>query len=296
MTVILPRGQACSCQCAVVITGTDLAPEICTLREMTGVTDLERIAAQGWQGTSTATVGDWLLRAGHGFTGRANSVLPLGEPGCPLDPALGQVDDFYRDHHLPTVFQLPEDAAGSGLAELDGELQRRGWESYNRTAVMIAPMTTVLSNCPPAAGLRPATLEPVPSAAWLSGYLYRGRPLPTTAVAVLTRAQSPVFAMLEDETSREPAGVARGVLNSGWLGITAVTVAPARRRAGIGRHLMGELARWAVSSPGAPHAVYLQVDTANTTAMTMYTRLGFTTHHHYHYLKPPTGYLKPPAG
>ena len=27
-------------------------------------------------------LGDWLLRAGSGFTGRANSVLPLGSPGC----------------------------------------------------------------------------------------------------------------------------------------------------------------------------------------------------------------------
>ena len=103
---------------------------------MPSVTELETIAAQGWRGTSTASVGQWLLRAGHGFTGRANSVLPLGSPGCELDDAVAAVLDFYRGHALPPVFQLPEDIPGSDLAELDAGLQRRGWRPYNHTAVM----------------------------------------------------------------------------------------------------------------------------------------------------------------
>ena len=35
------------------------------------------------------------LRASGGFTARANSVLPLGDPGMPLDEAIGQVVRWY---------------------------------------------------------------------------------------------------------------------------------------------------------------------------------------------------------
>lgn len=56
--------------------------------QLIDVITLEKVAARGWRGTSTAHIGDWLLRAGGGFTGRANSVLPLGSAGCHLDAAL----------------------------------------------------------------------------------------------------------------------------------------------------------------------------------------------------------------
>ena len=48
------------------------------------VAGLELLAARGWRGTEEARLGDWLLRAGGGFTGRANSALALGDPGRPL--------------------------------------------------------------------------------------------------------------------------------------------------------------------------------------------------------------------
>lgn len=57
------------------------------------IVELERIAARGWQGTTQRQLGKWLLRAGAGLTGRANSVLPLGSPGLPLAPALSLAAD-----------------------------------------------------------------------------------------------------------------------------------------------------------------------------------------------------------
>jgi len=275
-----------------------------TLPGMTSLLELERIAALGWRGTETATVGEWLLRAGHGFTGRANSVLPLGSPGANLDDALAKIANFYRDRGQPIVFQIPEDSAGSQLDLLDRDLQGRGWLSYNTTVVLTASIATVTQSCPPAAHLPPASFAATPSQAWLSGYRYRGDPLPASAVAVLVNACDPVFATVIDggihtvidsgidSDEGPPAGVARGVLTQGWLGVTAVTVAESRRRSGIGRHLMGELARWALERSEPAHSVYLQVDEANSAAIAMYDRVGFVPHHRYHYLRRP---LPPPA-
>ena len=69
-------------------------------------------------------------------------------------------------------------------------------------------------------------LSPAPDAAWLAGYRYRGAALPPEAGAVLTRAHDPLFASVRpDPAPARPAAVARGVVEDGWLVITAVTVA-----------------------------------------------------------------------
>ena len=71
------------------------------------IEDLERAAAQHWQAPETERLGDWLLRAAQGFTGRANSALPLGDPGVPLPAAVAAVQDWYRRRALPPMIVLP---------------------------------------------------------------------------------------------------------------------------------------------------------------------------------------------
>ncbi len=255
---------------------------------------LERIAAIGWPGTETVALGDWWLRAGHGFTGRANSALPVGNPGCPLDDALAAVDAFYSDRGLPPQLQVPEPRVDGGqasvdpgaeardLAELQRRLDERGWVIANAAWVLTAPLSTLLTACPEDPRLPAVRLDRTPSAGWLASYHYRGDPLPADAVQVLTAGASPIFASAGPAGSL--CGVARGSVSGGWLGITAVTVAETFRRRGVARSLMGALARWAADR--AAEQVYLQVDLANQGALTMYDRLGFIPHHRYHYRRP----------
>ena len=238
--------------------------------------ELERLAAHGWQGTSTDRLGDWLLRAGSGFTGRANSVLPLGSPGCGLADALAHVDGFYRRYDLPAQFQVP---LGAETRSLDNDLEDRGWVASNLSWVLVAELAASLARCPARPDFPAATFEPTPSRQWLDGYLYRGSPLPDSAVAVLCHANSAVFGSLAD--GRGQSAVVRGVLTDGWLGVTALTVAQDRKRTGAGSHLMAELMRWA-QARGA-RRVYLQVAAENFAALGLYDRLGFVKHHAYHY-------------
>ena len=51
--------------------------------------DLQRVMVDGWPPLERASLGGWMLRAAGGFTGRANSVLPLGDPGLPLPEPCG---------------------------------------------------------------------------------------------------------------------------------------------------------------------------------------------------------------
>jgi hypothetical protein len=67
--------------------------------------ELEEIAALGWRALETARLGGWLLRASGGFTGRANSVLPLDDSGLPLESAIARVTAIQG--HAPTGARLP---------------------------------------------------------------------------------------------------------------------------------------------------------------------------------------------
>ena len=243
------------------------------------VIDLERIACRGWQGTQIQWLGDWLLRAGSGFTGRANSVLPLGVPGLSLEDALAVVSGFYRDHDLPATFQIPECEQTSSL---ESDLDDLGWVAFNRSWMLVADLEITLAACPLRPAV-PASFELRPSQRWLDGYLYRGTPLPPTAVHVLENAENVVFGSLRDDEGQ--SAVARAVVTDGWLGVTALTVDAGRRRGGFGRLMMGELLRWAKSA-GATR-VYLQVAAENDAALALYDRLGFSRHHGYHYRRSP---------
>ena len=88
------------------------------------VTDLERAAALHWQAPDIQPLGDWLLRAAEGFTGRANSALPLGDPGLPLPEAVAAVEDWYRRRDLRPMIVLPQGAAPEPLEDL---LAERSW-------------------------------------------------------------------------------------------------------------------------------------------------------------------------
>ena len=79
--------------------------------------------------------------------------------------------------------------------------------------------------------------------------------------------------------------VARGVVVDGWLCVTAVTVDERYRRLGLATAVMAGLGAWA-RDRGA-RSCLLQVAGANTPALALYDRLGFTEHHRYHYRQGP---------
>lgn len=85
-----------------------------------------------------------------------------------------------------------------------------------------------VERCAPVHGWPDASFADRASEQWLRGYLYRGRPLPPSAVTVLENAAPVVFGSLGESVG--PAAVIRGVLTDGWLGVTALIVDKFRRR------------------------------------------------------------------
>ncbi|MCZ2819270.1 GNAT family N-acetyltransferase [Modestobacter sp. VKM Ac-2977] len=241
-------------------------------RSPLGVPELELLAARGWQALAEERLGDWLLRAGGGFTGRANSALVVGDPGLPLPEAVAAVTRWYDDRGLRPSAQLP----GVQSRRADAAFDAAGWTRDEDVLVLTAPIGR------PAEPAVPVDLSPTPDDAWLAGYRHRGAALPPVARQVLTSAADVVFASVRLDPAPAPlAAVARGALTDGWLGVTAVTVAEEHRRRGLATAVMAALGRWAAGR-GA-HSVYLQVTAGNAPARALYRQAGFIEHHRYHY-------------
>ncbi|HZC74257.1 MAG TPA: GNAT family N-acetyltransferase [Jatrophihabitans sp.] len=230
---------------------------------------LEAVAARGLRAAETRDLGGWLLRADHGFTRRANSVLPLRRPGMPLDEALHAAHDWYAARDLPLRIHLPTEARRLLAAEL-GE---RGWEPQPTTHVFAARLDALRA---PSVETPPVAIADVPDDEWLA--LYRdGHALTDTGRALLTRHDRVGFASLQ--LDGRTVAVGRGVVDETWLGVMALEVDPAYRRRGLAVAVTAALWQWGAAR-GAARS-YLQVWAHNTAAVQLYEKLGYWIHHDY---------------
>jgi GNAT superfamily N-acetyltransferase len=248
---------------------------------MQTIIDLERTAAAHWRGTEEEWLGDWLLRAAEGFTGRANSALPLGDPGLPLDEALAAVASWYRARGLPPMIAVPAPIeAGPDGNPLDEHLTRRSWLTRPGPAfVMLAdlPLGTTLGRLD---GGRAVQVSPEPDDAWAARYHYRGQDhLPPIARKVLTSAEDQSFVSIRDRG--EVLAIARLSVAGGWAGLTAVEVHPDHRRQRLGVAITAAACHEAERHGAA--RIFLQVETDNDPAQALYKRLSFRYSHRYHY-------------
>ena len=225
---------------------------------------LERVAAAGWPAPRTEALGEWLLRAGEGWTRRANSALVLGDPGCPVPEALDRVRAWYDDQGLVPRLAVPLPT----MAAVDHAAERAGWRHDVVTEVLVAPARPV----PDDPGVR---LAARPDADWAAVYQNRG--VPPVAVGILTGPAVVAFASLE--LDGQTVAIGRGVAEGDWAGVAAMEVLPAYRRRGLAARVLRALTGWGAAQ-GATRC-YLQVEDTNAAARALYAGLGFTRHHRY---------------
>ncbi|MFC8276927.1 GNAT family N-acetyltransferase [Streptomyces sp. NPDC057271] len=240
--------------------------------------ELARATARGWQPVESEPLGEWTLRAAGGFTRRANSVLPLGDPGLPLDEALARVRDWYRKRDLPAYVQTATGAEGTQEL-LCADLERRGWRSEVSAEVRIGGLAPVGDLDADVSRVR---LTRSVDDAWLRRYNRSGAVGPHVR-SVLAGGPSVWFASVPG-TEDIPAAIGRCVVDGRWAGFMAVEVDPAQRRRGLATAVMAALARQALDEGAS--AAWLQVEAENDGARSLYAGMGFAVHHHYHHYRP----------
>ncbi|MFJ6655390.1 GNAT family N-acetyltransferase [Streptomyces sp. NPDC091377] len=245
--------------------------------------ELARVASRAWRPLESERLGDWELRAAAGFTRRANSVLPLGDPGMPLDSALDAVRRWYGERGLPAYLQAA--TGGEGTQErLCAELTERGWVR-EVTAELWVGAPAALADRAEGGGV---TLARTADEGWLARYQRKG--VSEVALRVLGSGASVWFASIAGPagaagSAAVPAAIGRCVVDGRWAGFAAVEVDPALRRRGLAGEVMAALARRALDEGAS--AAWLQVESDNTAARALYAGTGFGAHHAYHHFRAP---------
>ncbi|MGW5129301.1 GNAT family N-acetyltransferase [Streptomyces sp. NPDC004069] len=239
--------------------------------------ELARAAARAWRPLESERLGEWELRAAAGFTRRANSVLPLGDPGLPLDAALAAVRRWYGERGLPAYVQTATGAEGTQEL-LCAELERRGWVREVSAELWIGALAPVADRAEGSGVVLSRTADE----AWLARYQRKG--VSEVALKVLGSGPSVWFATVPGEGG-VPAAIGRCVVDGRWASFSAVEVDPALRRRGLATTVLAALARQALDEGAS--AAWLQVETDNAAARALYAGAGFTAHHAYHHYRGP---------
>ena len=261
------------------------------------VDDLQRVMAPAWGALERDRIGEWELRASAGFTQRGNSVVPVGDPGMPLEQAVDQVEAWYAGRGLPAKLALagPE-GFRPGDDPLGALLLRRGYTEGSRTLVLTASTERVAAADP--GGPEVLVSDDAPPE-WLATYLRTRSTVPGVSGRVVTGSPEHLFGQVRpggglsqklglrdaDAAGATPIALGRMGIAHGWAGLGAVWTDPAYRGRGLAAHLTARLA--AAARARGLHLVHLQVEHDNATAIRLYRRLGFDTHSSYVYLTQP---------
>ncbi|RSS45838.1 GNAT family N-acetyltransferase [Streptomyces sp. WAC08241] len=239
--------------------------------------ELARATARAWRPVESEALGEWTLRASDGFTRRANSVLPLGDPGLPVAGALAYVREWYAARKLPAYVQAATGAEGTQEL-LCAELDRLGWRREVSAEVWIAALAPIGDLDADVSAVR---LSRTVDEAWLRRYQRFEEPGPAVR-EVLASGPSVWFASVAGADGT-PAAIGRCVVDGRWAGFMAVEVDPALRRRGLATSVMTALARRALDEGAS--AAWLQVEADNDGARALYDGMGFAPHHHYHHYR-----------
>ena len=229
------------------------------------IIELEKLSDLTWPAQEIVEYGKWRLRISDGFSMRANSVLPIGEPPIDLASAIDEITNIYREKKLKPTFSIPLPI----FDELDRYLEQHGWNIKIDANFLIRDIGAIEVSSDPQFSIE---ILDYPSEEWLE-----------------TNSDQPLEKIMRRYPARYGAikigeqiiAVGRIATLGSWSIVTRLFVNPSFRGKGVAKNLMNNLLSAAVSD-GATK-VALQVDNENGAALALYQSMGFTTHHKFVY-------------
>ena len=238
------------------------------------IIELEKLSDLTWPAEENIEYGNWRLRISDGFSMRANSVLPIGEPPIDLAVAVNHVISTYRENKLRPTFSIPLPI----FEELDRYLEQVGWSIKIEANFLIRDIGAVELPSHPDYSVE---ILDNPSKVWLE--VNSDQPLEK----IMLRYPARYGAI---KNGQEVIAIGRIATLGSWSIVTRLFVNPSFRGKGLAKVLMNNLLSAAVSD-GATK-VALQVDNENGAALALYQSMGFTTHHKFVYRVLPNNSVK----
>jgi GNAT superfamily N-acetyltransferase len=276
LTVRREQGDLVTIDHDLVVTGKPVPPRAST-RLRIRPEALERICSEGWRAVDQEPLGEWMLRAAGGFTGRANSARVGGDPGTTTNQALAAVRRFYDERGLRPMAQVVVGSDGQATCESAGWVQARpdGQDAIVQVTSVAQSRRAVARQSSESVAITDTLGDD-----WMAAYGRTADADPSVVRRVMESGDHVAFARIGDPV----VAVGRGVVTGDWMGLQAVEVLPEHRGHGLATTVVDALLSWGASQ-GALSA-YLQTLPDNAAALALYARYGFTTHHSYRYLAP----------
>lgn len=246
---------------------------------------IEALVAATWAAAPPSPLGPWLLRAGGGFTPRANAVAALGSPvTSELGAMIEQAEAFYAARRLPARFELTDRQPNPALAKA---LAERGYvtEGSGTEATLVSPLRMLRSVAPPQRDGR-VVIAASPSPAWIDRWWStlddRDESQRDAAAELIwdLRGRCGFAAHLVDG---EMVATGLAHIDGSWMGLYCLGVAPERRHRGSARRIVGALATWGTAN--AARAAYVCVADDGGVARQLFDRLGFTVSYRSTFLR-----------
>jgi N-acetylglutamate synthase len=242
----------------------------------------------------------WLIPFDDGRIGRSQALVPLSHSEAAEDAGIALIDEWLalcRTRGQVPTLRLPQ----QGMERLKAALSARGMgpkddaidvQTVTVDAALAACGQVIRTDLPEGYRLE---LQPQPTDAWGQVFLGPGfDPVEgASRVEILSRAQHAVYATVFD-AQQDPVAcgtcVRRTHVGTTWAGIHGMRTLAQARRQGLAARLIHAMLVDA-RAHGASDA-FLQVESSNTPAVTLYQRLGFEPAWVYRYWRfdGPRGY------
>jgi len=217
----------------------------------------------------------WLLRHSPGKARRARSVNTLAPGRLPLSEKLAYCEAFYARHALPCIHRVTPFRAPDGF---DAALAARGYMAGGDTRVMALDLARSAAVALPA-----VHVQRLDVAAYSAAYAQLHGLSATKAAAEAERfarnAASTLYMAVGDAGGTLACGSA--TLDGTLVGVFGMVTAEAQRGRGLARALVAALLADARAA-GATTA-YLQVESDNDPARSVYRKFGFSDCYAYWY-------------
>ena len=225
----------------------------------------------------------WLVRYLPGKARRARCINAVAVGRLPLGDKLAMAAEVYREADLPMIFRL---SRFTQPASLDTELSARGYALVDSTRVMLTTQLPTAPARPLPAGCHWVALNGAGFAEAVGAL--RGSPEAHRQSHALRLQHSPVpfqgYAIQRDGEGTVLA-CGQSAREADLVGLYDVFTLESARGQGLAGLLCERML--SISALQGAKTAYLQVDSENEPALTVYRRLGFADAYRYHYREPP---------